>query len=327
MISTRRLNASLKVALQGHLFNWPWRPRAERRRVRGEVTRKVVLSYLDRYVPAFCNVAPDEPDASSIAASSGTIVSSSNPAVYPASAVPAADEKIFSIWLQGEQNEPPVVRSCLGSIRANCSRELVVLDSSSLPEWIQLPGYIVDKWKSGKMRHAHFSDICRLELLYRYGGLWMDATDFVTADIPAWIWDEDFFLYTSGDKVGGSYSFVQNCFIRARKGNYLVKAWREAAFEYWKHEDSTIDYYTHQLLFEKVVECNPLATELFEKMPKHVQDPTHDAWFIYGSKPFDAASFAEICSRSAFQKTEFKSARAISPVPGSFNDEMIKMYR
>ena len=95
---------------------------------------------------------------------------------------------------------------------------------------------------------------------------------------------------------------------------------------YWSHEDSAIDYFVHQLLFMKAVESDPRAAELFAAMPKIVQDPTHELWFGNASKPFDPELFRSLTAAAAFQKTEYKSADAVSPRPGSFADAMMKMY-
>lgn len=298
-----RFSAKLEIIVKGHLLNPFWLSHMERRRRRGEVTAIAVGDYLQRYAPAVASVPVDSPVET------------------------AQNERIFSIWLQGEDQAPQIVQACWRSIRANCSEELVVLDGKTLFEWIQLPEFIVDKWRSGKMRAAHFTDICRVELLYRYGGVWMDSTDFVSNPLPQWLLDLDFFVFMSGDRQRGFYSYIQNCFIRARKGSYLLKCWREAMFAYWEHEDSTVDYFVHQLLFKKVLECNPLASRQFAAMPKYSQDATHTVWFGGADRSFDPDAFASMTSAALFQKTEYKSRNATDPVPGSYADAMMKMYR
>lgn len=302
-MNLRRIGVGARIIFLGHVLNWPWRNAAERRRVRGQVTAEAVCDYLDRYVPEFRDVPEDAP-----------------------AGVVQEPERIFSMWLQGESGAPAIVRACWRSIRANSSHELVVLDGRSIFSWIELPGYIVDKWRRGLIRPAHFADICRVELLYRYGGFWLDATDFIAAELPEWMLGEDFFVYMAGERLRGSYSFIQNCFIRGRKGSYLLKVWREAMFAYWRHEDSTVDYFVHQLLFRKAVECNARAAELFARMPRLPQDPTHAVWFGNASRPFDEALFRTLTGAAAFQKTEYKSSDARKPVPGSFADVMMKMY-
>lgn len=301
-MSWRKIRADLSIILFGHVLNPLFWKRSHRNRRRADVVSGAVDRYLDSYVPMICSVKDDpKPDNSE-------------------------PERIFSIWLQGEENAPEIVKACFRSIRHNCRQELVVLDRNSVREWVKLPGYIVDKWEKGKIRPAHFADICRVALLYEYGGIWLDATAFVTSPIPAWVLDEDFFIYLSGS-INGYYAFVQNCFFRARRHNYIVKVWREAIYEYWRREDNVIDYFMHQMIFGKVVSSNPLAGELFERMPHLQQDPTHELWWRYKDCPFDAELFSKITASAIFQKTEYKSSSSKDPVPGSFADVMMKMYR
>lgn len=292
------LSVKFRVALMGHILNFPWNSRMERRRIRGNATRKAVLSYLDRYVPFVFtpdSASDDEP----------------------------AREYIFSIWFQGEENAPDVVQACWSSIRRNCSLELVILDEKSIFEWIDLPDYVVSKWRSGKMKHAHFADICRIELLYRYGGLWMDATDYVFSDIPKWLMDQDFFVYMSGESLKGFYSYIQNCFIRSKKKSYLIQAWRNAVLKYWKYEDSAVDYFVHQLLFMKVVQSDHFAEEYLAAMPVLIQDPTHVLWYEYADRDYDKDVLERVASSAVFHKMEYKSSSALSPRPGSFADVLI----
>lgn len=46
--------------------------------------------------------------------------------------------------------------------------------------------------------NTHLSDLLRLELLIRYGGLWIDSTTYMTGTIPAYIDDSNFFVYRNG---------------------------------------------------------------------------------------------------------------------------------
>ena len=328
-----RFRTKACIVLRGHVLNWPWRSRLERRRARGAATRDAVCAYLDRYVPEFLGM-PYTPaaDAGQIAPyGSGQPVPDSPGQTAPGNPIQpvsgdSCKERIFSIWLQGEQSAPDIVKACWRSVRANSSRELVVLDSGSLGDWIELPPHVTDKWRRGLIKPAHFTDICRVALLYRYGGYWMDATDFLPAELPEWIDDRDFFVYMSGERLRGWYAYIQNCFIRARRGNYLLALWLNAMLVYWSHEDSAIDYFVHQLLFRKAVGSDPRAAELFAAMPKIVQDPTHELWFGNASKPFDPELFRSLTAAAAFQKTEYRSSDAVSPRPGSFADAMMKMY-
>lgn len=298
----RRLLYIARVALSGHVCNWFWRPRMERRRVRGRVIREAAMDYLKPYASAVRALPEKAPDH-------------------------AEPRRIFTLWLQGQEQAPPLVKACLDSIRRHSDAELVVLDGRTVFDWIDLPEGIVRKWKEGKMRAAHFADICRVELLYRYGGVWMDATCYLDAPLPEWLWEADFFVYQGGENVSGAYGGIQNCFIRAAKDACLLQVWRTAILTYWEHEDSAVDYFVHQLLFSMAVAVNPHAAALYAKMPSLVQDPTHVLWHDYADKPYDEELLHTICAGALFQKTNYKSASVTNPVPGSFADHILAPYR
>ena len=298
----RRLWYSIRVALFGHLLNPLWLSRLERRRVRGRAIRKAALACLRPYAAAVRDVPEDKPDH-------------------------AEPRRVFTLWLQGLEQAPPLVAACLDSIRRHSGAELVVLDGQSVFDWIDLPEDIVRKWKEGKMKAAHFADICRVELLYRHGGVWMDATSYLDAPFPEWLWEADFFVYQGGDTLKGAYGGIQNCFIRGAKDAYLLKVWREIIRAYWTAEDSALDYFVHQLLFSLAVEANPRAAALYAQMPALVQDPTHLLWYDYADKPFDEALLHEICAKALFQKLNYKTPSAANPVPGSFADHLLAPYR
>ncbi len=297
------MHYKLEIILFGHILNPLWKSRAERRRIRGEVTIRAVCRHLGAYTDFIRTLKPDAGQTAQ-----------------------AGPDRIFSIWFQGEDAAPEVVKACWRSVRANCPQELVVLDSANIFQWIDLPEHIVKKWREGRMRPAHFSDICRLALLSRYGGLWLDATDYIPAPLPEWLWQSDFFVYMSGSKLQGWYSYVQNCFIRAKAGNFLARAWLRLICEYWAREDKPLDYFIHQMLFKKLVENNGYAAELFSAMPKIDQDPTHTLWFGSGADKYRKEDWDAASAAALFQKTEYKSELAKSPTPGSNVWHLINSY-
>lgn len=299
-MSLSRLFAMFEIGLLGHVLNPFWKTRMQRRKRRTDLTAKIVSRYFKKYLPAVEKVVEEKPINND------------------------KGEKIWTMWLQGEDKAPALVKACFRSVRRHCSQELVVLDEKTIFDYITLPEKIIKKYKSGKIGHAHFADICRVELLYEHGGFWLDSTGFVTAPIPDWIKKQDFFVFLTGDNynIGGSpYSFMQNCFIRARRGAYLLAAWRAMILDYWMHENHTFDYFMHQLLFKTLVENDKRAKKYFEEMPHIAQDPTHVLWWAYQNQPFNQKTFDEVTSGAFFQKTTYRGSD--NPVPGSFADVMI----
>ena len=292
------------IVLRAHILNPFWWSRERRRDRRCDVAAVAIPKYLKRYLPAPGTIAETKPVHDD------------------------KNEKIFTIWLQGEENAPELVKACYRSIRKNCTQELVVLDENIIWDYIDLPDIIKEKRRNGQIANAHFADICRVELLYRHGGIWLDSTGFATAPVPQWIIDQDFFVYMAGCNVGSPYSYIQNCFIRARKGAYLLAAWRQTIHNFWMNEPREFDYFMHQLMFKALVQTDPVAAKYFEKMPHVDQDPTHAVWWDIANEPFSQELFDKYTSGAFFQKTAYNAPWAKNPIPGSVADVMInKMYK
>lgn len=294
----------LEVTIRGHVLNPLWLSRERRREIRGQASHRAVISYLSKY-SSFAKELSFTEDGS------GDDV-----------------RNVFTLWLQGKDRAPDLVRACWRSMEDHCGEHLHILDGNTVLEMTDLPGFVVDKWRSGRMRPAHFADICRLDLICRHGGLWLDSTDFIPAPLPEWLWQEPFFIYMSGSGMHGSYSFVQNCFIRARKNTPLAAGWLALVLEHWRREDSLPDYFTHQMLFEEMILSNPAAAEAFERMPKIAQNPTHLLWYGHATDKFNKTEFDAICRGTMFQKTDYKTKEAVSPPSGSIAEALIKgLYR
>lgn len=297
MMNVNRFPVLMNIVIRGHVLNPLWWPRAARHKRRVDVLVSAITKYFKRYLPKTNDIQEQE------------IINNDK------------NEKIFSIWLQGEENAPELVKACYRSIRKNCKQELIVLDEKSVFDYITLPDIIVQKYKEGKIHRAHFADICRVELLYEHGGYWLDSTDFMMTPMPDWIEQQDFFMFLTGTKYGSPYSFAQNCFIRARKGSYLLAAWRAMILNYWIKENREFDYFMHQLLFKTLVTYDKRARKYFDAMPHVSQDPTHVLWAEYRDKQFNQKQFDEIARGACFQKLTYRGSDNL--VPGSFADVMV----
>lgn len=294
-MSLELISARLEMLLLCHILNPLWQGRAARHATRRSREYKVLSRYfLKHNIQALSSVAETEPEKS------GTI-------------------RIWTMWLQGEESAPALVKSCLASIRRFYPDSLTVLDSSNLEEYLSLPETIMEKYRKGLIRNCHFADICRIELLHRYGGIWLDATCFMTSPIPQTYTDMDFFMYSTGD------TFVQNCFIAARKGAWLLEGWRAMVLDYWMKEHSAISYFMHQAMFRTMVENSPEGTAHYSGMPITDQGPTHRIWYSCADDPFDSRLIDELAGEGYFfQKTAWKDNS--TPVPGSFREWILNSH-
>jgi hypothetical protein len=231
-------------------------------------------------------------------------------------------EKIWQFWDNaGNRKTPRIVNVCLETVAKNKGKfEQKILDMQTIDEYADLPGFIFDRLKAGQMHFPHFADLLRLNLLKNHGGVWMDATNYMTNEIPDYITDEDFFVFLVGQKTHFPYSFMQNFFIRAKKDSFLCKAWYDMCIEYWKHEVKDIDYFQHQLMFKALIEKHPLGRELFAKMPHVSEDETLQFVGDDQFQKFDKKEWERIKKHSFFQKLTYKDGRHTIANPADYPD-------
>lgn len=168
-----------------------------------------------------------------------------------------AKKRVWICWLQGIDNAPELVKNCYASIKYHIKdMEIVVLDKDNIKDYITLPDYIYEKWENGIIPNAQFSDLVRTELLIEHGGLWIDATTYLTDELPSYITDKDFFVYHDGffdcDLVN-----MGNWLIYSEANNLLLQETQNLLLEYWKTHNYMIHYFIMHLFFRMVTDYYP----------------------------------------------------------------------
>ena len=219
-------------------------------------------------------------------------------------------ETIWQFWDNpAGKTTPEIVKSCIETVKKfKGDFEHKILDHSTIGSYSDLPGYVFDRLKNEQMGYMHFADLLRLNLLKNHGGIWIDATAYMTDSVPKYIFDANFFVFLTGHATRFPYSFMQNCFIRSKKGSALCEAWYQMCVEFWKNETKALDYFQHQLMFKALVERNPMAQVLFAKAPQMSEDGIHQLIDENLLKKFDPVEWERIKKASFFQKTTYKVA-------------------
>lgn len=149
------------------------------------------------------------------------------------------NDPIWIFWWQGEETMPPVVKSCYKSVLNNAEGHPVILiTEKNVKDYINIPQYIYDKIESKKMTLTHFSDILRENLLYEHGGIWMDATIYMTAPFSKEIYEYEYYSIKGAFEEWEWTGFFQ----AAGKGNVFAKAVSHLFNCYWKEHDCLISY-------------------------------------------------------------------------------------
>lgn len=156
--------------------------------------------------------------------------------------------KIWICWFQGIENAPDIVKKCYNSVKNNLSnKEIILITEKNMSDYVSFPDYIMKKWKAGIITNTHMTDLLRLELLSKYGGMWLDATVFCSRkieEIPEYYFNSNLFMYQCL-KPGrdGHAIYISSWLISAKSNNKILMATQYLCYEYWKKNNKMIDYF------------------------------------------------------------------------------------
>lgn len=146
--------------------------------------------------------------------------------------------KIWTFW--NTKDLPPTVHNCVKTWEFfNPGYEIHIINTKNVNKWI--PEAKINKLHHGKESFARLSDFIRLNLLYKYGGIWLDASTICTQSF------DDFFesvhkknkhkkinfvgfyndLFTTKPK----YKVIESWAFACTRQNKFMKKWRDEFME------------------------------------------------------------------------------------------------
>ena len=215
---------------------------------------------------------------------------------------------IWSVWWQGEENAPEIVKACFASVRRHCgNKDFKVITQNNFSDYVKVPEYLLEKVKSGVISLTHFSDILRMYLLFHYGGLWLDATIFVTDEITDEIFNYEYFSVKT-DFNPKSYVVTMGRWLSslqaAHKGNELCGFALECHLEYWKTKSVPIDYVLIDYFFALAYQNFPEVKNLLDSVP--LNNPEIDGLRPILNSQWDEKKFADLTQNTNFFKLTWK---------------------
>ena len=160
---------------------------------------------------------------------------------------------VWVCWWTGVDTAPALVKQCINSICKNCGKHTVyMITKDNYFDYIDVPDYMLQKSEAGNMKLAHLADYIRVSLLEKYGGLWLDATIFCSSELPEDYFNIPFFTCRSQTQECGYISQMRwvTFVLGGWKGNVVDRFLKEVFEQYWKTEDSAVDY----LMFDYFIE-------------------------------------------------------------------------
>ena len=194
------------------------------------------------------------------------------------------DSKLWMCWWQGLDHAPRIVQVCVESVRRHSGgREVVIITEDNVDAYVQFPDWVMEKVRRGIMSRTNLSDLLRLSLLAKYGGLWLDATFFCCGDLTGPVYDAPLFSikrpeYLHGSIASGYFAgYSLGCDAEHRR---IFASARDLFLEYWRRKDFLIDYLLidyiialvekkdgwTQASFDAIEPNNPMCDELFKML-------------------------------------------------------------
>lgn len=181
----------------------------------------------------------------------------------------AYSSPIWVCWWQGTSSAPLIVQKCIESIQGNNkNRPVYIINQDNYDKYLDIPDYILELVRDGKIKLANFADYIRVSLISKYGGLWIDSTVFCSKEVPEECFSYPFFSCKSGSAFG----YIANgkwtaYFIGGWKNNLIFSFVKEAFEEYWRNNVYTIDYFLIDYLIYMAYISIPAAKEMIDRVP------------------------------------------------------------
>lgn len=183
---------------------------------------------------------------------------------------------IWHYWEQGWDNAPFVVQECLKSLKHYAPDwEIINLDKKSLNNYIDLPSKI---FKIEDFPIQPISDLIRILLLKKYGGVWIDATTYLNVNLTNFLYNIecDFFCFWRWSNK----TTMSTWFMAAKEDSCIAKIMSEEFTNYLTSDDfinnnkkyfkkwrGSPNYYVFHKLFEQLSHKNLIFMKKIQEMP------------------------------------------------------------
>ena len=213
---------------------------------------------------------------------------------------------IWVSWWQGEDGMPLIAKKCFHRLCAcRGNHNIVLITKDNYTEYIDIPQRLIEKAEAGTMKYSHLSDLLRLKLLSKYGGLWIDSTVWCSRRIDD--------VYTNGMFVSLRNPPFYNWsvttyrwagFFLGSTANAYVTALAEAMEQYLLTEKKVIHYllidYLIDLLYKNVEEFRTMIDNLPLRNPN-----LHTLLNLLNEK-FDPVVWNRLMEDTDFFKTTYR---------------------
>lgn len=176
---------------------------------------------------------------------------------------------IWTMWWQGLDDAPDIVKACISNLKKkNPSRKVIVITKKNYQQYVHLSSQIIQNLNDKKISITHFSDIYRTNLLYLYGGVWIDSTVWTTEGFDNKLFEKEFYSINTGNYTNDPSHGRWTTFFLEVKANNRVLAFVKECFEiYCRKYDTFLDYILFDYFINIAIDNDIAIKGIFSKIP------------------------------------------------------------
>lgn len=219
------------------------------------------------------------------------------------------DFPIWVFWAQDFENAPELVKACYENLINHNGKAVRAITLENIYEYVSIPNYIIEKVEKGTISLTHYSDIIRICLLAEYGGIWLDATCWVSGPLPNWVKNYSFYSSNSvgvaplplwSDSRWAGWGQGTN-----EVGSIFYVFLKEMFFAYWKNENYLIDYLLIDYLMFLGYRKNLYVRKSIDFLPNN--NLKRNSLHFLLNEEFNQRKYIEIASDSWLFKLSYKT--------------------
>lgn len=183
---------------------------------------------------------------------------------------------IWIFWYQGWESAPQIVKDCRCTTEKYIDNEkynVHYLTKDNYTSFVRFPKWIMDKVSAGTIDLTKFSDLLRATLLYGFGGIWMDATIFLTEQLDETISDWRYFtikrlpthpMYNISRHQWSGFFMTTNT-----NGTLFYKELVILQMEYWRRQNYAMEYLLIDYQMALILRNHPDMAKEWKNIPQN----------------------------------------------------------
>ena len=250
------------------------------------------------------------------------ILSDSNGTEFP--------KVIWTMWWQGEEKAPNIVKSTLYYMRKFAKKHgyrMIVVDSENIEEYVTIPDTIYRKLETKKINLANFSDLVRFMLIDQHGGIWLDSTMYMDREFPISILEREFSSINHPDGLDISMDdnitnkrWVSFC-LSGTKGNIVAKSMKYFMIDQIENNKVLPDYFMVDFGLDYLYDEFEEIRDILVSIPEYSSQKDIFWLDVNRNSIFDKEEWEKELSINKIFKTTYKIGNIL---PSSYFDYLEK---